>query len=425
MRRVGRVAACGLAPIALSILVLSSASAVAIETSGCSVDGGRGLIDVRSASLQTRGVLGIAFSGRYYESRDLAGAVGADEGQYATLHIAASYGLTNWLELSLDTPVRAARWTGVDGNIDATGLSNPIVGVKLGLLTGRSPLKLALEGRIGIPLTREMTVADTAGSGILLTGGEGMDAEALLLASVDFGPRFPLRLHANVGWAFNRSEDRGHRFYPDYYAAVSDGSDRMKNDALILRGAIEFTGRSVDLFTEFRGDISQNRDGVAMKENPLMVVPGVRVRFDGWALTAALAVGISGDDLSTPDFDPHDAYPDWEAIISISHSRPVASADTDGDGIPDYRDACVELPEDLDGFEDEDGCPDPDNDGDGIPDALDLAPNKPEDFDGFEDDDGIPDLDNDGDGIIDDRDMCPDEREDFDGFEDEDGCPDL
>jgi len=154
-------------------------------------------------------------------------------------------------------------------------------------------------------------------------------------------------------------------------------------------------------------------------------VPGVRVRFDGWALTAALAVGISGDDLSTPDFDPHDAYPDWEAIISISHSRPVASADTDGDGIPDYRDACVELPEDLDGFEDDDGCADPDNDNDGIPDAFDLAPNKPEDFDGFEDDDGIPDLDNDGDGIIDDRDMCPDEREDFDGFEDEDGCPDL
>ena len=45
--------------------------------------------------------------------------------------------------------------------------------------------------------------------------------------------------------------------------------------------------------------------------------------------------------------------------------------DTDGDGIPDIRDLCPTLPEDKDGFQDEDGCPDLDNDGDGIPDAND------------------------------------------------------
>jgi hypothetical protein len=419
------VAVFGPVLVALCILVLSPAPATAVETAGCSVGGSRGLISVRSASLQTRGVLGLTFSGQYYESSDLAGIRGADEGQYGTLHIAGSYGLTNWLELSLDAPVRAARWTNADGNTDATGLSNPAFGAKLGLLPRRSPLKLALEGRVGIPLTREMTVTDSAGSELLLTGGEDVDAEAVLLATVDFGPRFPLRLHANVGWAFNGSEDRGHRFYPDYYAALPDGRAFTANDALILRGAIEFTGRRVDLFTEFRGDIAQDRDAVALKENPLTITPGVRIRFDGWALTAGLAVGISGNDRSTLDFDPHDAYPDWEATVSISHSWPIASADTDGDGIPDFRDRCVDLPEDFDGFEDEDGCPDPDNDGDGIPDVFDLAPNMPEDFDGFEDEDGIPDLDNDGDGIIDERDMCPDEREDFDGFEDEDGCPDL
>ena len=33
--------------------------------------------------------------------------------------------------------------------------------------------------------------------------------------------------------------------------------------------------------------------------------------------------------------------------------------------------------EDLDGFQDEDGCPDPDNDGDGIVDRLDACPNDP------------------------------------------------
>ena len=82
-------------------------------------------------------------------------------------------------------------------------------------------------------------------------------------------------------------------------------------------------------------------------------------------------------------------------------------------------------PEDVDGFEDEDGCPDPDNDGDGIPDVSDACPDDAEDADGFEDTDGCPDLDNDGDGILDVDDQCPNEPEDFDGEADEDGCPDA
>jgi OmpA-OmpF porin, OOP family len=149
--------------------------------------------------------------------------------------------------------------------------------------------------------------------------------------------------------------------------------------------------------------------------------------------------------------------PDVRAFVSVGYYPDYR--DSDGDGIPDYRDQCPFEPEDFDGFEDEDGCPDPDNDGDGIPDEYDLCPNDAEDFDGFEDEDGCPELDNDGDGIPDavdrcpnqpedglppfpndgcpawavdsdddgipdDRDMCPLEPEDFDGFEDEDGCPD-
>ena len=98
--------------------------------------------------------------------------------------------------------------------------------------------------------------------------------------------------------------------------------------------------------------------------------------------------------------------------------------DRDHDGIPDARDLCPDEPEDKDGFQDEDGCPDPDNDQDGIPDALDRCPNEPEDRDGFQDEDGCPDPDNDGDGIPDIHDRCPNQPEDKDGFEDEDGCPD-
>src|SRR5678816_4188986 len=68
-----------------------------------------------------------------------------------------------------------------------------------------------------------------------------------------------------------------------------------------------------------------------------------------------------------------------------------ASADRDRDGIPDARDRCPDEPEDRDGFEDSDGCPDLDNDRDGIPDARDKCPNEPETINGKDDDDGCPD----------------------------------
>jgi OOP family OmpA-OmpF porin len=105
-------------------------------------------------------------------------------------------------------------------------------------------------------------------------------------------------------------------------------------------------------------------------------------------------------------------------------SPPTGPGDMDGDGILDNVDKCPRDPEDKDGFQDEDGCPDPDNDADGIPDTADKCPNEPEDRDGFEDEDGCPDPDNDKDGILDAADKCPNEPEDRDGFEDEDGCPD-
>jgi len=65
--------------------------------------------------------------------------------------------------------------------------------------------------------------------------------------------------------------------------------------------------------------------------------------------------------------------------------------DTDGDGIPDVRDKCPTKPEDKDGFEDDDGCPDPDNDKDGFLDPVDKCPNEPETVNGIDDDDGCPD----------------------------------
>jgi hypothetical protein len=129
--------------------------------------------------------------------------------------------------------------------------------------------------------------------------------------------------------------------------------------------------------------------------------------------------------------------------------------DRDGDGLSDAVDRCPDMPEDFDGFMDQDGCPDPDNDvdgvrdvddrcpndpgpapfgcpmasggdrdKDGIADASDKCPDDPEDKDGFQDGDGCPDPDNDKDGILDKDDKCPNQPETFNGFQDDDGCPD-
>jgi outer membrane protein OmpA-like peptidoglycan-associated protein len=147
--------------------------------------------------------------------------------------------------------------------------------------------------------------------------------------------------------------------------------------------------------------------------------------------------------------DPDDACPQRPGDPEMA-----GCPDSDGDGVPDHQDRCLDRPEDVDGFEDDDGCPEeedidgdgvvgradacptvagpPDRDGcppgdrdaDGFTDAKDRCPTEPEDRDGFEDADGCPDVDNDGDGILDGSDACPLQAETFNGHRDDDGCPD-
>ena len=130
-------------------------------------------------------------------------------------------------------------------------------------------------------------------------------------------------------------------------------------------------------------------------------------------------------------FQPNDQFRPADANLLLfgvhalyDFGNTPAKGDRDHDGILDDVDHCPDTPEDKDGFQDLDGCPDLDNDADGIPDASDKCPNVPEDRDGFEDQDGCPEVDNDKDGILDRVDKCPNEPEDNDGWDSLDGCPD-
>ena len=157
-------------------------------------------------------------------------------------------------------------------------------------------------------------------------------------------------------------------------------------------------------------------------------------RFGVRADARVMAVPSSEND-TPPSEDTKKVTVDFEALASFyielgrtkkerAPTPPPVDDDPDKDGIRGAADACPNEPEDMDGFQDDDGCPEPDNDADGVPDANDSCPNEPEDRDGFQDEDGCPDPDNDNDGIPDGSDRCPLEPEDKDGFQDDDGCPD-
>ena len=161
----------------------------------------------------------------------------------------------------------------------------------------------------------------------------------------------------------------------------------------------------------------------------LYVGAGAKYRVDnGWGLRLDARL------LFPPSSKDNGFTEDFEALLSIykefgrkkveKPQPPPVDHDPDKDGILDDADKCPNEPEDKDGFQDDDGCPDLDNDGDGIPDAMDKCPMDPEDKDGFQDEDGCPDPDNDGDGVPDAVDKCPTDPETKNGFQDDDGCPD-
>jgi OmpA-OmpF porin, OOP family len=150
----------------------------------------------------------------------------------------------------------------------------------------------------------------------------------------------------------------------------------------------------------------------SLDASPLEAVGGLRLyATNAFAVVVGGGAGLVGGICS----------PEARFFASVGYSPDVR--DSDGDGVQNGRDRCVLEPEDKDGFEDSDGCPDLDNDGDHRPDTDDKCVDVAEDLDGFADDDGCPELDNDGDKFPDLQDKCPDDAEDGAAPQPTDGCP--
>ena len=118
------------------------------------------------------------------------------------------------------------------------------------------------------------------------------------------------------------------------------------------------------------------------------------------------------------------AFPGADASISLD-LRYEPPSDRDHDSVIDAKDRCPKESEDVDFYDDHDGCIDPDDDKDGIPDIADQCKSQAEDLDGFKDTDGCDDHNNDRDAYPDSLDRCPNEPESENAWEDGDGCPDA
>lgn len=152
------------------------------------------------------------------------------------------------------------------------------------------------------------------------------------------------------------------------------------------------------------GCIDDNdKDGVADKEDSCIDVPGP-AELNG-------CPDQDGDKLADKD----DKCPTEPGAKEL---QGCPETDRDKDGIADKNDVCP----DTKGLAEYKGCPDTDLDK--LADNLDKCPKDPEDRDGFEDEDGCPDPDNDKDKVADKDDLCPVEKEDGKGKAPKDGCPD-
>lgn len=350
------------------------------------------------------------------------------------VELSAGVGLLGWLDLGIVAPLVAYQ----NGD-DQGALGRP----------GKSLETTALGDVRVVPKVQLLDPSDTGGLGFAVVPlfsiptGSDLNGDG----ASRFEPRAILDYHHGNGLVvtFNAAYEFRDKRQPQNL--VIDDVFRYGAGARVPVGV-----EGLSIMASYFGDIQTENDrdpnnvflqGDATSTSPMEIDGGLQyIRDDSWVFQLGGGAGLN-EDVGAPRF---------RAFLSAAYTP--TTADRDRDGVMDVDDLCTSAPEDIDGFEDLDGCPDEDNDLDGIGDDRDICADEPEDFDGFQDDDGCPEIDNDGDaildpvdacpleagvedkqgcpiydkdsdGIFDDVDQCPEAAEDVDRFEDTDGCPDL
>jgi outer membrane protein OmpA-like peptidoglycan-associated protein len=310
------------------------------------------------------------------------------------VQIFGAIGVTDWLELGLNVPVLAYQ----DGatTLSSAGLANPWVHAKFGLLGATKPVSLGIDLGVGIPV----------GSSSALGNGGFEFAPKVQVGKVftDF------QLGAEVGLLYRPTVDFGvnEKLGSQIWLAgmVTSVNTSGPRGEFTLRVTAPLTGSAPGV---------EGLLGLRWPVGPVEIFGAAGPGFGGLpgneSIRAYLGLAFGNAPMTQPACVEGRDY-----VIAD-----CPELDRDGDGVKNGVDRAPLDAEDKDGFQDEDGVPDPDNDNDGVLDVDDKCPNVA----GPRENHGCPDVDTDKDGIVDRLDKCPNEPEDKDGFQDEDGCPDL
>ena len=319
---------------------------------------------------------------------------------HAQIDLMGGLGIGERLQVGLAIPVTPLISAGDDGFVEtpdiSAGLGDMRVSGLFRLMGDGSGLDLALAAVVGLPTGKEASYL----------GAAGLTFEPRLVAGLS--PTDDIGLALNLGYLVRTADQ----------AIAVNGSDIIGagNELSYGLGARYTLSPDMDILAELYGRASVDADIESdTSERPLELDIGARKRVgDG---NSAVIFGLGTGIIS--------GYGAPQLRIFAGYAwAPQPPGDTDGDGFNDRDDQCPEDAEDLDSYQDDDGCPDPDNDRDGVLDVDDKCASKMEDGLGAAPGDGCPDPDTDGDGVSDGKDRCADTPEDLDGFQDGDGCPD-
>lgn len=284
-----------------------------------------------------------------------------------TLDLLFSIGLGNFLELAAHLPIDAV-YIGDPTNINGQPIA---AGAGVGDFRLAPKFLFWRDGRrtfhwsIGVIAPVSFPTGDAAA----LRGSGGFVVDPKLFFGIG-------------GWRWELFFNAGYRWRSNGGAANLFGTGEITYGVGAIVTLPVWRDR-IDLSGELVGGYNHAGAGSALVRSPLETLVGVTIRpHPIVALYTGVGVGLTSG-LGTPDARAF-------VGVRVAHKleRREDFVDDDRDGIPNSRDKCPRVPEDRDGFQDDDGCPEEDNDRDGIADEDDECPDQPEERGG--DGDGCP-----------------------------------
>jgi outer membrane protein OmpA-like peptidoglycan-associated protein len=272
-----------------------------------------------------------------------------------TMDFMGSIGLGNIFELAVSLPVDAF-WSGTPTTFGGQTLdAGPGVGdirlvPKLAWQFGRTDLNFG----IGVMLP----VGFPSGDEDALRGAGGFTLDPTLLAAIG-------------GWRWNFTLNFGFRWRPNGKAVDFTGGKELHFGVAGTFGLVRPRPVGLDLIVEFNGGYQPSALGGGTIAVPMETDAALVIKIGrSWSIYLGGGAGLDNG-LATPDA---------RFISGVRYANHVPGddrfKDSDHDGIRNLEDRCPDTPEDFDGFEDDDGCPEADNDHDGVLDDDDECPDQ-------------------------------------------------